>query len=166
MEILRTARLRLRRFSEDDAEFIISLLNDPAFIRFIGDRGVRNAGDARGYLRNGPIKSYGENGFGLYLVTRSDTGAPIGMCGLIKRAGLADVDLGYAFVRPAWGRGYASEAAAAVLDYGRNALALRRIVAIVDPDNAASIRVLERIGLKPDGTVRLPDDDMDLLLYG
>ncbi len=165
MEILRTRRLRLRRFCEDDAEFIIALLNEPAFIHQIGDRGVRNAGDARAYLRNGPLKSYAENGFGLYLVARADSGAPIGMCGLIKRAGLADVDLGYAFLRTAWGQGYASEAAAAVLDYGRNALALRRIVGIVRHDNTASIRVLERIGLRPAGTVRLPEGGSDLLCY-
>ena len=164
MSILQTERLSLRRFSLDDAEFIVLLLNDPDFLRFIGDKGVRTAEDARRYLLTGPIDSYTRHGFGLWLVELQGAGTPIGMCGLLKRDTLPDVDIGFAFLPRYRSQGYAVESAAAVLDHGRRLLGLRRIVAIANDDNAGSIRVLEKIGMRFDRMIRLTADEPEIRL--
>ena len=164
MSILQTVRLSLRRFSLDDAEFIVVLLNDPDFLRFIGDRGVRTAADARQYLLTGPIDSYTRHGFGLWMVELLESGTPIGMCGLLKRDSLPDVDIGFAFLPQYRSQGYAVEAAAAVLDHGRRLLGLERILAIANDDNAGSIRVLEKIGMRFDRMIRLSDDESEIRL--
>jgi len=166
VKILETERLVLRQLTPDDAEFILELLNDPSFIRNIGDRNVRTIEDACSYILNGPVASYAKNGFGLYLVLLKETQEPIGMCGLIKRDGLEDVDIGYALRPRYWCRGYAVEAAQATKEYAREMIGLKRIVAIVDPVNAGSIRVLEKIGLHYETMVRLSADDIDLKLFG
>lgn len=146
--VLTTMRLTLRRLSPADADFIVELLNDPAFLRFIGDKCVRSADDARGYILDGPVASYQRNGFGLWLVELKDSGLSVGMCGLLKRDSLPDVDLGFAFLPAHRSQGYAFESASAVLHYARTELGLKRIVAITNPDNAGSIRVLEKIGMR------------------
>jgi RimJ/RimL family protein N-acetyltransferase len=165
MNVLETERLALREFQLDDAAFVVELLNEPAFIRYIGDKGVRTLADARDYLLRGPIESYRRLGFGLYLTSLRAHGTPIGMCGLVKREGLADVDVGFALRSCHWSRGYAVEAAAAVLDYGKRILNLRRIVAIVNPGNQASIAVLEKIGLSFERMIRLTEDAAELKLF-
>jgi RimJ/RimL family protein N-acetyltransferase len=146
MIVLETERLVLRRIDVDDAPFILRLLNEPSFLRFIGDKGVRNLDDARAYIVSGPLDMYARFGHGLYLVKLRD-GTSIGMCGLIRRATLADADIGFAFLPEFWGRGYAYEAARAVLDYGARALGLTRIVAIASQDNLASAKLLGKLGL-------------------
>jgi [ribosomal protein S5]-alanine N-acetyltransferase len=166
VKILETERLILRQLTTDDAEFILKLLNDPSFIRNIGDRKVRNIEDACSYIVNGPVTSYVKNGFGLYLVQLKETNESIGMCGLIKRDGLDDVDIGYALLPKYWSQGYAVEAARAMLVYGRDVIGLRRLVAIVDPANEGSIRLLEKLGLRYEKMVRLSADDIDLKLFG
>jgi RimJ/RimL family protein N-acetyltransferase len=165
MSILETDRLRLRELYIEDASFILELLNQPSFLRFIGDRGVRTIADAEAYILNGPVKSYERLGFGLWMVEVKSELTSIGMCGLIKRDGLEDVDIGYALLPQYWSKGYATEAAAAVLDYGRNILKLDRILAIVTPDNDRSIHVLEKIGLKFERTMRWPQDGSELKVY-
>ncbi len=165
MKILETERLVLRQFSTEDAEFILELVNEPSFIQNIGDRGVRTLEDARSYILRVAISSYEKNGFGLYLVELQDSCQAIGMCGLIKREGLEDVDIGYAFLPRFWLKGYAVEAAAAVKGYARDAHGLKRLVAITDPANQGSIRVLEKIGLKYEKMVRLSADDIELKLF-
>lgn len=147
MHVIETERLILRPLTEDDAPFIFQLVNDPAWLRYIGDKGVRTLDDARRYLREGPIAMYATHGFGLELVIRKSDSAPIGLCGLIKRDALPDVDVGFAFTPESRGCGYASEAAAAVLAHGRTAFGLERIVAITSLDNFASMRVLEKVGM-------------------
>ena len=164
--ILETPRLVLREFTHEDDAFVLRLLNEPSWLRFIGDRGVRTLPDARRYLDDGPRRSYARNGFGLWCVVPKGGDAPVGMCGLLRRDTLADVDVGFAFLPEAWGRGYARESAAAVLDHARDVLGLRRVLAITDPENAASIRVLERVGMLREGTVRMPGESIDLLLFG
>jgi ribosomal-protein-alanine N-acetyltransferase len=164
-KVLETDRLILRHFSEIDAEFILELLNEPSFIQNIGDRKVRSIDGAKNYINNGPVASYAKNGFGLYLVELKETGEAIGMCGLIKRDTLEDVDIGYAFLPKFWFKGYAFEAALAVKQYARDIAGLRRIVAITDPQNAGSIRVLEKIGMKFEKMVKLSEDDIELKLF-
>lgn len=165
MTVLVTRRLGLRRLSADDAGFILRLLNEPSFIRHIGDRGVRTADDARAYILNGPVKSYERFGFGLWLVEERGSGAPVGICGLLKRDALEDVDLGYALLPEFWSKGYASEAASAVMSYAGGALGLRRVAAVTDPENRASIRLLEKLGFEYERTVSLSDGGPELKLF-
>ena len=145
--VIETERLILRRFSLDDAPFILGLVNQPAFLRFIGDKGVRTLEDARAYITNGPLESYRRHGFGLYMVTLRGGGTPIGMCGILRRDTLPEPDIGFAFSPEFWGRGYAMEAASAVLAYGRNVLGLTSIVAVAAPDNYPSLKILRRLGV-------------------
>jgi [ribosomal protein S5]-alanine N-acetyltransferase len=165
LESIKTERLTLRPFDLSDAEFIVELLNEPSFIQNIGDRGVRTLADAEKYLETGPISSYARNGFGLLAVTLKDTGQTIGMCGLIKRPILEDVDIGYAFLPQFWSKGYALEAVRAVMNHAKDVLGLKRVVAIVDPANGGSIRLLEKIGMTFERMVKLSEDDIDLKLY-
>lgn len=165
MEPIKTERLTLRQFTLSDAEFIIELVNEPSFIENIGDRRVRTLPDAEKYLENGAISSYARNGFGLLAVTLNGTGQPIGMCGLIKRDELEDVDIGYAFLPKFWSKGYALESAQAVMNHAKEVVGLKRVVAIVDPANASSIRLLEKIGMTFEKMVKLSEDDIDLKLF-
>jgi RimJ/RimL family protein N-acetyltransferase len=165
LTILKTERLILRQLTTEDAEFIFELLNDPSFIRNIGDRNIRTIDDASAYIVKGPVASYAKNGFGLWLVILKETTEAIGMCGLIRRENLEDVDIGYALLPKFWSKGYAVEAARATRDYAKDVVGLKRIVAIVDPANQGSIRVLEKIGLQYEKMVRLSADDIDLKLF-
>ncbi|HEX2993999.1 MAG TPA: GNAT family N-acetyltransferase, partial [Anaerolineales bacterium] len=158
-------RLHLRQFSPEDAAFILELLNEPSFIQNIGDRGVRTLADAVAYIERVPLASYAKNGFGLYAVLLKETNEIIGMCGLIKRDGLDNVDIGYAFLPTFWSKGYAVESAAAIKAYARDVIGLKRLVAITDPANEGSIRVLEKIGLRFEKMVRLSQDDIELKLF-
>ena len=166
MTVLETERLVLRRLCSDDAEFILELLNQPSFLRYIGDKGVRNTADAIRYIETGPQASYERFGFGLYLVELKDSDVSIGMCGLLKRETLPDVDIGFAFLPGYWSQGYAFEAAAAVMNHGREVLGLRRIVAITSLDNAASIKLLEKLGLRFEGLIKLGEDQPEVRLFG
>lgn len=145
---LETPRLRLRRMTEDDAAFVLELLNQPSFLRYIGDKGVRTLEDAREYVRQGPAASYERHGFGLYVVELKDVGAPIGINGLLRRDYLDAPDIGFAFLPRAWSQGYARESAEAVLAEGRERFCLRRVLAITSPDNQASIGLLARLGFR------------------
>ncbi len=165
MKVIRTERLELRQLEPNDAEFILELLNEAAFLRFIGDKGVRTAADAREYIRKGPMDSYARHGFGLYAACLLD-GTPIGICGLVKREGLADVDVGFAFLARYCSNGYAVESASAVLAHARRVLQLQRIVAITSPDNGGSIAVLGKIGLKFERMIRLSEYSPELKLFG
>lgn len=165
MKILETERLILRRFTLDDTDFILDLLNQPSFIEFIGDKGVRTVEDARGYLRNGPIASYETNGFGMYLVELKDGQVPIGMCGLIQRDWLNDPDVGFAFLPEFGSKGYAFESARAVLDHGRDVLGMKRVVAMTALDNAASIKLLGKLGFRFEEVIRFPEDGEKVRLF-
>jgi len=157
VKILETERLVVRRLVLDDAAFLLELLNEPAFLKNIGDRGARTLTDARRYIARGPVASYRKFGFGLYLVELKDSGAPIGICGLLKRDWLADVDIGFAFLQKFWSQGYARESAAAVMHYGWTTLRLKRIVAITKSTNQASITLLEKLGLRFEKNITQPD---------
>lgn len=166
MQVTDSERLVIRWLSFSDADFIHELVNDPDWIRFIGDRGVRSVSDARDYLLQGPLAMYERLGFGLYRVELKERGIPIGICGLIKRETLEDVDLGFAFLPRFRSGGYAHEAAAATLEYARQALGLSRVVAIVSPDNERSIHLLAKLGMTMERTVQLTDGAPELCLFG
>lgn len=165
MTIIETQRLILRRLTTDDAAFILELLNDPSFLRFIGDKGVRTLGDARNYITTGPVSSYEQNGFGLYLVTLKEPEVPIGICGLIKRDSLPDVDVGFAFLPQFRKHGYAFESASAVLAHGRDVLKFNRIVAITDVENTASERLLGKLGMRFEKLIKLSADAEAIKLF-
>lgn len=165
MKVLETDRLILRRLSVEDNEFMLELVNDPAWLRFIGDRGVRTLDDARDYILKGPVVMYARVGFGLYLVEQKSDGVPIGICGLIKRDALDDVDIGFAFLPKFRAQGYAYESASAVLTYGQSVFGLKRIVAITSPDNDRSAQLLEKLGFTFEQMVRLSDDGEELKLF-
>jgi RimJ/RimL family protein N-acetyltransferase len=160
-----TARLRLRELVEDDAAFILELVNDPSWLRYIGDKGVRDLVGARAYIDKGPRASYAQHGFGLWRVERLADGEAIGLCGLIKRETLDAVDIGFAFLPAHTGQGHGFEAANAVVQYARTVLRLPRLVAIVSPDNRASIRVLEKLGLQFQKTFKMSADAPDTALF-
>jgi RimJ/RimL family protein N-acetyltransferase len=165
MSVIETLRLNLRELRAHDAPFILQLLNEEAFLRFIGDKGVRTLADAREYISQGPMDSYRRYGFGLYLTSLRGDGRPVGICGLVKRDTLPNVDVGFAFLSQYRSKGYAKESAEAVLAYGRAALGIKRIIAIAAPDNRGSIAVLEKIGLKLERRIRLVPDGPELNLF-
>jgi ribosomal-protein-alanine N-acetyltransferase len=162
--IIDTPRLVLRELQPEDAAFILELLNEEDFVRFIGDKGVRTLPDAREYIDKGPVASYVSNGFGLYAACLRD-GTALGICGLVKRDGLDAPDLGFAFLSRHRSKGYALESSRAVLERGRNEFKLRRILAVTTPDNQRSIGLLQKAGFKYEGLIRLSEDADELKLF-
>jgi RimJ/RimL family protein N-acetyltransferase len=155
MKVLETERLTLRWFGERDAAFVLELVNDPGWIANIGDRGLRTEEAASAWIAERLVASYWRNGHGLWAMERREDGALVGMCGLVDREGLPEIDVGYALVPRHRGQGYAREGARASLEYARDVLGKRRVLAIVKPGNRASIRVLKAIGMTAHGEHRL-----------
>jgi [ribosomal protein S5]-alanine N-acetyltransferase len=164
--VLETPRLALRRLTADDAPFIRRLLNEPSFLQYIGDRGVRTVEDARRYIETGPMAMYARVGFGLFLVELKGTSEPIGICGLLKRDTLDDVDVGFAFLPEHWRQGYGFESAAATIEYGCTAHKLSRIVAITSLQNPPSVALLEKLGFRFERTIRMADHGEEVRLFG
>lgn len=164
--VLRTERLVLRELGPEDAPFIRALLNEPSFLQYIGDRGVRTDEDAVRYIEDGPRKSYARHGFGLYRTELAETGEPIGICGLLRRDTLDDVDIGFAFFPRHWRKGYGREAASAVLRMARERFSLSRVVAITSLDNGPSIALLGQLGFVFERLVRLGPTGEELRLFG
>jgi RimJ/RimL family protein N-acetyltransferase len=160
MIVCESQRLIMRRLdAQQDAAFILRLLNEPSFIANIGDRGVRTTEDARRYIETGPRAMYARYGFGLFLTALKTSAEPIGLCGLIKRDWLEDVDIGYALLPEYWSKGYAFESASAVLRWGREQRGLTRVIAITAPDNHSSQRLLEKLGLRFAKSMRTPEGE-------
>ncbi|MDJ1480602.1 GNAT family N-acetyltransferase [Cytophagaceae bacterium YF14B1] len=166
MVIIETPRLILRQLELEDDSFVFELVNTPSWLKFIGDRGVHTLNDARNYIRTGPMDSYSRFGFGLLLIFLKGEDIPIGMCGLLNRDVLDDPDMGFALLPVYEGKGYAFEAASAVLKYSRNELQLKRIVAIVMRENQRSVSLLQRLGFVYEKDVILPYSNEELLLFG
>jgi RimJ/RimL family protein N-acetyltransferase len=165
MKILESDRLLLEEFSTDDAGFIFTLLNSPGWLQFIGDRGIKNNDDAKKYISDKLIASYKTNGFGLYLVRLKNENTPIGMCGLVKREGLDDVDIGFALSPGFFGKGYAFEAASATMNYAIHKLNFKRIVAITNTDNVNSINLLKKLKFNFEKMILIPNDAEELMLF-
>ncbi len=165
LKVLETERLILRWITADDVEFIHALMNEPSYLRFIGDKGIRTIADACEYILNGPVDSYENFGYGLYLTELKEDGAPVGICGLVNRELIEDVDIGFAFLPKYWAMGYAHESAKAVITYGKTVVGLKRIVAITAADNQSSIRLIEKIGMRFEKMVSLSADEADVKLF-
>lgn len=163
--ILETERLLLREFTEGDADFICRLLNSPGWLKNIGSRGIENEDNAREYINSKLRKAYTELGFGFYLIELKQSGESVGMCGLVKREGLDDVDVGFALLPEYEGYGYAYEAASAMVEYAENNLSIKSLSAITIPTNKSSIKLLEKIGLKFSKMIKIPNDPAELMLF-
>jgi len=163
--IVETQRLRIRELTVDDAEFICGLVNEPSFLENIGDKGVRNLEDARQFILEGPWASHRERGYGQFLVELKKGGDPIGVCGLLFREALDVSDIGCAFMPQFWRRGFAFEAACAVMEYGRSMLGIDKIVGLTSEENVASIKALEKLGMSFERMVKMSDDDPGTALY-
>ncbi len=166
MNILETDRLLLRLFTVADAPFVLDLLNQPSFIENIGDRGIRDLPAAVKYTEERIIESYQRLGFGMYAVVHREKEEVIGMCGLVKRNSLPDIDIGFAFLPQHWSQGFALESAAAVTRYAFDSLGVKRLLGITNSNNRGSINVLLRIGLDFEGMITLPGETDEIRLYG
>lgn len=165
MQSLETNRLSIRPFALTDAALIVTLLNEPTFIENIADKGVRTEEDAQAYLRDGPLASYQQHGFGLCLVSKKDTLEPIGMCGLLQRDYLDIADIGYALFPNYCGSGYAFEACVATLNHARDQLKLSQVAAIVNRENKNSIRLLNKLQFRFHRPIRIENESKEVQLY-
>jgi len=157
-----TERLELHPFTEGDADFVLRLLNEPSFLRYIGDRGVHDLESARRYIADGPVASYASRGHGLMRVVRKADGATLGMCGVLKRDSLPDADIGFSFFPDYWSQGYALESAGAVLRHARETLGVGRILAITTKDNEPSMRLLGKLGFSFDSMITMGTEELRL----
>ena len=160
-----TEQLLLHKLNSDHADFLLTVLNDPDFMRYVGDRGVRTAAQAAAYIEARIAPAYRDYGYGMYRVARKSDGAAVGICGLVRRAGLEAPDLGFAFLPAFRGRGFAAESAARVLQLARTDFGIKRVLAIVAPDNEPSVALLERLGMNYDRPTTLPGTDALLHVY-
>ena len=166
MVILETPQLQLREFEIGDAAFLLELFNTPNWLKYIGDRNVNTLTEAESYLKSGSLKSYTENGFGFYLVIEKTTLQPIGMCGFKKRAELNDVDMGFAFLPEYIGKGFGYEIAKATLRFGFEILELKKIIAIVDPENTPSNGLIKKLGFEFEKMIQFGENKKKVNLYG
>lgn len=162
IKVLETERLVLRRISVDDAEFVLDLLNQPSFVKYVGDRNVTTIEEAREYILSRLVVSYEKFGYGLYLVELKQNKAPIGICGLVKRDTLPDADIGFALLPDYCSQGFAFESAQAVVDYAKEVLKLKRLLAITTKNNENSEKLLNKIGLKFERLIRVDEDELKL----
>ncbi len=165
LPVLQTERLRLRNLTLDDAPFILKLVNTPAWLKYIGDRGIKTLQEAKNYILAGPIHNYMTKGYGFQLVELKENQLPIGLCGLVKRDHLEHEDLGFAFLPEFEGKGYAFEAATATVQYANFTLNINRLLAITTKDNFRSIQLLKRLNFEDSGEVKFPNEQEPLFLF-
>lgn len=160
-----TERLVLQPTTEEDAGFILELLNSPKWLEYIGDRNVHTEEDAKQYIKNKISQQLEKLGFGNYTLIRKTDGVKIGSCGLYDREGLEGIDIGFALLPAFEGLGYGFESASKVLEIGKNEFNIDRFSAITTKNNLASQRLIEKLGLRYIETIRIPNDEEELLLY-
>jgi RimJ/RimL family protein N-acetyltransferase len=160
-----TERLLLRPTAEQDAAFLLELLNTPKWLQHIGDRNVKSLREAKEYIRVRIRPQLERLGYSNYTVIRKSDGVKIGGCGLYDRQGLEGIDIGFAFLPEYERKGYAYEAAKKIKEAGFDIFGINRICAITSVANTASQKLLEKLGLSFKKMVNLPDDDEELLLY-
>lgn len=162
--LLETERLTIRKFTKSDAVFVCALLNTPGWLQFIGDRNIRTVPDAESYIQT-LEDHHSQHGFGPVLVSEKETSLPLGMCSLIKRESLEQVDIGFAFMPEHMGQGYAYEATQGIYHYAKQNLGLLKICAITNTDNFASIKLLQKMGFVLEKEVILDGETEPLLLF-
>ncbi len=164
--MLESDRLTLHEMTLGDAGLMLAIWNDPAFVRHVGDRGIRTNEAAEEAMRQGILRLYEDYGYGPFRIALKDSGEAIGISGLFRRDGLDDPDIGYATLPDYCGKGYAYEAACAVIEHAKTVLGLERLIAIISPENAASIRLIGKLGFEFERMHRMPDDDHEVGIYG
>ncbi|RPD97701.1 N-acetyltransferase [Aureibaculum marinum] len=165
MTLLNTDRLLLDFISENDAPFLHQLMNNPSFIKNIGDRNIKTIGDAKNFIKSRFLKSYKHNGYGYYIIKIKETNEPIGFCGLVNRIELDIIDIGYALLPKFTSKGFAFEATKALYNYAQQTLNIPKIAAIIEPTNTKSLALIKKLGLKYKKKVQLPEEDIECLLY-
>ncbi|PIA79124.1 GNAT family N-acetyltransferase [Gaetbulibacter sp. 4G1] len=166
MIIAETERLLISKVSLQDAPFFVKLMNTPHWLKYIGDRNIRSVKDAEANLKNGILKSYKDNGFGFYKVLlKAENNKTIGTAGLIKREQLDDVDVGFGFLPEYEGKGFGFEASVEIMKLAKSEFKLKKVVAITNPDNHNSIKLLEKLGLVFEKRVNPFEEDKELLLF-
>ncbi len=163
--LLETERLIIRKLTLDDASFFFELVNDPDWIRFIGDRNVQTIDDAKDYLQNRIFKSYEDSGFGFYAVVLKSTNEVVGITGFVDRDELEDVDVGFAFLPKGRGKGYAFESTQALMEYGIKTLKFKKVLAIANNDNERSHNLLKKLGFVFEKYVKLYDEEDEISLF-
>ncbi len=163
--VLETQRLLLRRVTLDDADLMLSIWNDPAFVRYVGDRGVRTIEQAKTALTEGVLRLFERYGYGPFCVVRKTDGMRIGICGLFRREVLDDPDIGFALLPQYCGSGFAGEAARAVVAHARDDLGIDMLTAIVSPDNAPSVGLIGKLGFSFDRGITMPGEEQEISLY-
>lgn len=164
--MLETERLRLRKMTLDDAGLMLAVWNDPAFVRYVGDRGIRTTEDAQDAMQKGALHLYDTYGYGPYRIALKDGDTPIGICGLFRRDGLDEPDIGYSTLPDFCGKGYAFEAATAVVAYAHAELTLERLIAIISPGNEASLSLIRKLGFEFERMHTMPNDDDEICIFG
>ena len=163
--VLETPRLVLRRVTLEDADLMLAIWNDPAFVCFVGDRGIRTLDEAKDAMTEGVLRLYEQFGYGPYCLVRKSDSERVGICGLFRRDVLEDPDIGFALLPPYCGSGLASEAARAVVAHARDDLGIETLTAIVSPDNSASIALIEKLGLSLERGITMPGENDEISLY-
>ena len=163
--IVETKRLILREINVEDAEFVLRLVNEPSFVSNIGDKGLKNLYDAERFILEGYWTNQERSGYGMFLVELKGGGDPIGSCGLLYRKVLDVTDIGFAFLPEFWNRGFAYEAAEAIMKYGHSTLGVKKIVGLTSEDNLGSINLLKKLGMDFEKTVKMSDDDSGTVFY-
>jgi len=162
---METERLRLRAVCVEDHALMLAVWNDPAFIRNVSDRGIRTEEQSRKAIAGGARKLFEDYGYGPYCMSLKTDGSMAGICGLFKRDNLDDPDIGFAVLPDYCGKGYAGEAAQAVVEYARDTLGIRNLTAIVSPDNAPSIGLIRKLGLTFERMITMPGESEAISLY-
>lgn len=160
-----TERLFLRPTNIEDSSFIFELMNTPKWIKNIGDRNIQSPLDAENYIKEKMIPQLEKLGYSNYTVIRKDDHVKLGSCGLYNREGIEGVDIGFAFLPQYEGKGYAYESANKLMALAFSEFNIKKVSGITIEENTASRKLLEKLGLKFSKIIRLPDDDVDLLLY-
>ncbi|WP_298341333.1 GNAT family N-acetyltransferase [uncultured Algibacter sp.] len=163
--IAETERLIIEKFTTKDAPFFKALVNTPHWLKYIGDRNINTIKDAETYIQNTHLKSYESVGFGFYKIILKDTNIPIGSCGLVKRAELEDVDIGFAFLGEYEKQGFGLEASKAIMKLAKNEFGIEKLLAITVPYNTGSVKLIEKLGFKYEKRVKPFEDDQELLLF-
>ncbi len=165
MRLLTTSRIVLDIATKKDAAFLHTLMNEPSYIKNIGDRNIKTVSDAENFIKEKFLKSYKDNGYGYYIVKIKESQKSIGICGLVNRKELNFIDIGYALLPHFWNNGFAFEATKALYDFALKNFNIKTIVAITDPNNKKSIALIKKLGLTYKKNIRLPDDEIECQLY-
>lgn len=163
--LCQSERLSIDLISTQDTAFIVELVNSPGWLKYIGDRKVYSEEDAKGFIENRLWAHQEKHGYGTWKVSLKEDMKAIGVCGFVKRDYLDDADIGFALLPEYQGSGYMSEAAMACLEFGKEQLGFRKVMAISNCDNLASHRLLGKIGFVNEGKILPPDEHEEIFLF-